>query len=171
MSKLTLMGVLCHANNAKYISFVTTNGNEHLLPIVAPQDFEGGTWVFFSGQLCTVNVRGGDGKLHKQHFGEGSLQVSQIQAYKNELQIPEGVVVWVDEIRATVLTQRTIVDFIVADGSNFYNCIAFGSSARRIADIKVGSPINVSSAMFQSRAYSKNGEPRVAYEVCVKHFV
>lgn len=169
MSKLTLMGQVYNKDEQKYLSFRTEN-KEHLLPIVSEGATEDGAWVRFFGSLCTRSVPNGD-KYRKVWFGLGELYPSEEGIYVNEVTV-DGVLVRIDELRTTYLTRRKIVDFIVAEGQDYYNCIAFGKTAERlISDKKKGSEIMLTSAQFNSRLYTKEGEQRTAYEVCVRDFV
>lgn len=170
MSKLILKGQMRHIDGKKYISFCTES-KEHLLPIVAHEDAAEGAWVHFSGILRTQSIPEG-GRYRKAWFGLGDLHPSPAGLYANELTVESGVVVRVDELRTTPLTLRKIVDFVVADGKDYYNCIAFGKTADRIIRYKKkGRDIILLSAQFHSRAYMKDGEPKTAYEVCVRDFV
>lgn len=170
MSKLILMGQMRHIDEKKYISF-RTESKEHLLPIVSDGDAAEGAWVHFSGQLRTQSIPEGD-RYRKAWFGLGDLFPSSEGLYANELFVPTGVVVRVDTLRTTPLTLRKIVDFVVVDGQDYYNCIAFGKTADRIIQYKrKGREIAIISAQFHSRAYTKDGEQRTAYEVCVRDFV
>lgn len=166
MSKLTLMGQMRHIDEKKYISF-RTESKEHLLPIIADGDAAEGAWVHFSGILRTQFIPEG-GRYRKAWFGLGHLHPSYDGLYANELTVESGVVVRVDELRTTPLTLRKIVDFVVADGQDYYNCIAFGKTADRLIRYKKGREITLISAQFHSRAYTKDGEPKTAYEVCVR---
>ena len=169
MSKLTLMGQIRHIDEKKYISF-RTESKEHLLPIVSDVDAAEGEWVHFFGQLRTRSVP--DGERHRKiWFGLGDLYPSVEGIYLNELTV-SGKVVRVDELRTTPLTLRKIVDFVVVDGLDYYNCIAFGKTADRLIEYKKkGCEIVFTSAQFNSRDYTKDGEQRTAYEVCVRDFV
>lgn len=171
MSRLHLSGKLVLENDKKYISVVSNGGSTYVLPIEADGCIPDGSWVDFSGQLCTASVPEG-AKMRKLHFGVGTLKKSIFVGYQNELSITSGTLAHVSELRTTPLTSRKVVDFIVADEGSRYNCIAFGGVAQRLLETKkVGDPINIYMAAFHSRIYVKEGEFRTAYEVCVKRFV
>lgn len=164
------MGQLRHIDEKKYISF-RTESKEHLLPIVSKGDAAEGAWVHFSGKLCTRFIPDGD-RHRKVWFGLGDLFKSSEGFYVNELSVSKGVLVKLDTLRTTPLTFRKIVDFVVADGQDYYNCIAFGKTADRlIRHKKVGREIFIVSAQFHARNYTKDGELLTAYEVCVRDFV
>lgn len=171
MSKLILMGQLKHDDaGKKYISF-HTQSRQHLLPIVTDDDAAEGAWVRFSGKLHTQSIPEGD-HYRKVWFGLGDLFPSEKGLYANEFTVDGATVVRVDNLRTTPLTLRKIVDFVVAEGDNYYNCIAFGRTAEKLIEKKhKKSLIWFSEAMFQSREYTKDGEQRTAYEVCVRDFV
>lgn len=172
MSKLVLMGQLKHIDGKKFISFKTKGNQEHILPITTRQDFDEDAWVILDGELRTASAFDkATKKFHKRHFGTGSLSLGDNGVYMNALQIPTGTVVRVCTLRTTPLTNRKIVDFVVAEGNDYYNCIAFGEAAQRLTDSKaVGDAIDITNSKFQSRKYIKDGETRTAYEVCVSHF-
>ena len=172
MSKLVLMGKLLHQGGKKYISFCTQS-KVHILPIVSDDDASDEAWVRFSGSLETRSIPVENGhRYRKEWFGRGELFPFAPGAYENRVTVECGVVVKVDNLRTTPLTLRKIVDFVVADGDNYYNCIAFGRTADKLLKYKhKGSDISIVSAMFHSREYVKDGELRTAYEVCVRDFV
>lgn len=172
MNKLVLMGQLFHVGGKKYVEYVTESGNAHRLPVISEVDFADGTWVRFSGKLCTKLVMQ-EGKSHKMWFGLGTLSNSDAVEglYLNDFEV-DGTVVRVYGMRTTTLTSRKIVDFIVADGDNYFNCVAFGKTAARVCDyLSTGKAISLVSARFCSRKYDKNGKSLVAYEVNVRDFV
>lgn len=172
MSHLTLYGRMAHADGKKYIQFVTGGGTTYTLPVVCDWDAADGMWVGFRGQLRTNNFIGDDGLRHKRWFADGVLFRSVDEVYRNELMVSTGTIVKLDTMRTTPLTNRRIVDFVVAEGDNYFNCIAFGSTADMLLNFKkVGDMINIYDGMFQSRDYDKLGETKTAYEVCVRHFV
>lgn len=173
MNKLVLIGRLKYIDGKKYISF-RTESKEHVLPVVANCDAADGAWVGFTGQLHTGSIWDAEqGRYHKTWFGKGELcEVGECPYYLNEVQVCAGTLVKVDRIRTTPLTMRKILDFVVADGNDYFNCIAFGRTAERLLEEKQeGDRICIRSAMFHSRDYQKDGETKTAYEVCVKSFV
>lgn len=172
MNKLVLVGKLKHIDDKKYVEVATNSGKIYTLPIVSEVDFADGTWVRFAGKLHTRLVC--DGRVrHKVWFGDGTLTRSTlVNVYLNDFNVDGTVVSVGSDVRETPLTHRKIIDFVVTDGINYFNCIAFGRAAFDIKhNFSVGSKIVVLSAQLQSRVYDKCGESRTAYEVCVHSFV
>ena len=174
MSKLTLMGKLRRIEDKKFISFLTKGEHEHLLPIRTGDitDWEDGSWVCFDGELKTaVTFDPVAGKQRKLHFGSGSLTSGVENTYLNNFTVTNGTIVKIYDLRTTPLTHRKIVDFVLADGNDYYNCIIFGGGAQLFSDTKkVGDKIDIVDGRFQSREYQKDGKTLKAYEVCVEHF-
>ena len=171
MNRLALVGRLFHSGEGKFILF-KTNAKAHLLPVRSKEDFSGGSWVVFTGKLSTESVwDSGLGRWRKLCFGEGEISPTMSREYENRFSLLGGSVVKMFELRTTPLTKRKIVDFVVAKGDDYFNCIVFGKGAERLVDTKkVGDDISISTAMFHARDYEKNGVSKTAYEVCVRDF-
>ena len=168
MNKLVLRGVLVIKDGNKFILY-KTNSREHLLPVKSDDILIDGDWVVFDGTLETQTYFEND-KRRKRYFGQGSLTKSDSNVFTNDFTLL-GTVVKLFELRKTPVTNRRVVDFVVAKGNNYFNCIAFGSTAEfLLSNKKVGDSISLDSASFQSRAYEKNGIPQIAYEVCIRSF-
>ena len=171
MNRLVLVGNMVHVGENKFVQFRTAS-KTHLLPIKSKDDFESGAWVRFEGVLSTNSVWDAAlGRRRKLCFGEGDISITVSREFDNTFSLLGGSVVRIFELRTTPLTRRKIVDFVVAKGEDYFNCIVFGKDAERlISTKKVGDDISISKALFHSREYTKNGEAKTAYEVCVRDF-
>lgn len=168
-NNLFMRGQLVKKGEKAFIKF-NTNSRSHYLPIESDGGFADGSWVRLDGILETKSFVKDDGKYGKIWVASGEIISSSYGSFVNTF-TASGVVVKVFPLRITQLTERKIVDFVVACGDNYYNCIAFGYLAEElIAKKRVGSKIEIKIATFQSREYEKNGETRVAYEVVVRRF-
>lgn len=171
MNKLVLAGQLWHICGRKFVRF-RTESREHILPIVADNyDTKDGEWVRFIGTLYTKSPLGTDGKHHKEWWAVGDLCKSSEGFYFNTLSCDPSKIISVGKLRTTALTKRKIVDFVVVNNGNYFNCIAFGHVADAICEKKRGDIIDIYSAKFHSRTYEKDDAIRTAYEVLVLGFM
>lgn len=96
----------------------------------------------------------------------------------NEVQISIGYICKAADVRKTP-KGRQIIDFLLATNrptgkSDYIPCIAWGRSAERLSDLKIGTKINLLGRL-QSREYSKKiseteFEERIAYELSTFSF-
>lgn len=166
MNQLSIKGRLVVKDGNKFISYLTQT-KEYLLPIKVDEVFADGAWVSFTGTLNTKRKENEKGKIW---FGQGTLSSGVEGEYLDEFSA-EGTIVRIFDMRTTPLTSRKVIDFTVACGDSYYNCIAFGTYADQLVRTKkVGDAIEFNPAVFQSRDYTKEGETKTAYEVCVRRF-
>lgn len=172
MNKLELKGIYREEGIEPLIEY-KTESRSHYLPLVFADNvsinFKDGEFIEFVGELRTIN-KSKSRSGRKEHFAYGTGKVIE-GGFSNRLSTI-GVVVSRSELRTTPLTRRKIVDFVLANGDNYFNCIIFGKKAVEFLETKdIGSKLYVEEALFQSRDYEKDGNVYRAYEVCVRKFI
>lgn len=178
-SKITVSGKIIEATIDKDYNTIIgrmasprTSGIDDIVPFVAyalhKDTMTVGNWCTISGEIRTCNYLGKDEKHHKRMF----VKVDEVASCEAGTDINEfvvlGTLVSKQPSRTTPLG-KTITEFVVAYNnairSSYFNCIVWGySKSKIISQYNVGDSIAV-EGRFQSRAYQKDGEDKIAYEL------
>ena len=148
-----------------------TSGYEDMVPCIVKERF---AWQIKKGEMVKVNGRVMTNNLYPD--GKCKLDVyvyvdkaEEFTEYENHVEF-EGVICKENAMRTT-MSGKVIVDFILAHNLNrhvsaYVPSIAWYENAVTIDEAKVGDRF-LTIGRFQSREYSKNGEPRTAFEYCI----
>lgn len=125
--------------------------------------------VWVKGSIRTYNDKS-NGKNHVKVFmfvDELDVINEEVQ-HENEVEL-EGYIVKKHDLRETPLSNRMIVDIIIAINMNYGRSeyipvVTWNKTARYVNGLNVGDKVKL-AGRFQSRDYSKNNETKTAYEV------